>query len=140
MDSIREDNRGIHADTLFFNFGKVIWIPSLLAGLWIRLSGYTPGPLLVCSVKTRIGIPCPGCGGTRALFAFFAGHMLESFRFNPTIVFVFCAYIHFMLLYIYRNRFKKSGHERPIPMERYAYVLAAVMLGQWFVKLGTLFL
>lgn len=141
MISTREKHQIIHADTLFFNVGKFIWMPVLLAGIWFRAVGYEVlRPLLVCSIRSRTGIPCPGCGGTRALISFFTGYFLQSIRYHPAIVFSFCAYIHFMLLYMYRYRNKKSEYERRIPVEWYAYLLAALILGQWFVKLGFLFI
>lgn len=136
----RTERQAVPGDTFFFNLGKVIWIPVLLAGIWFQAAGYEIlRPLLVCSIRSRTGIPCPGCGGTRALMSFFAGYFVQSIRYHPAIVFSFCAYIHFMFLYMYRYRIKKSEYERRIPVEWYAYLLAALILGQWFVKLGFLF-
>src|SRR5690349_11473443 len=36
-----------------------------------------------CMVKYLIGIPCPGCGVTRACVQFAQGHVLEAFYWHP---------------------------------------------------------
>lgn len=126
-----------NADTLFFNFGKIIWVPLLLIGVWFQAFGYQHfGSLLTCSFRSLTGIPCPGCGGTRAVYSVFSGHLGQSFRYHPAVIFMIGAYIHFMLLYMYRHRTTASGPVRAIRIEWYAYLLIAVILGQWFVKLA----
>lgn len=39
-----------------------------------------------CSFKEAFGIPCVGCGGTRAMIALAKGRAIEAFRFNPAAV------------------------------------------------------
>lgn len=39
-----------------------------------------------CPFKWLTGIPCPGCGGTRALIAILHGHIIEAFLINPLSV------------------------------------------------------
>lgn len=36
-----------------------------------------------CPIKEIFGIPCPGCGMTRAYKAFFTGHFLDALYFHP---------------------------------------------------------
>lgn len=47
-----------------------------LAGIVSRIS---PG----CPTRRFFGIACPGCGGTRALYALLRGDFLAAIRFNP---------------------------------------------------------
>lgn len=42
-----------------------------------------------CGLRQSTGIPCPGCGGTRATIAYFNGQWLTSLSYNP-LVFGFC--------------------------------------------------
>lgn len=37
----------------------------------------------VCPMKMIFGVPCPLCGGTRAMHAWTHGHLLESWGWNP---------------------------------------------------------
>jgi len=41
-----------------------------------------------CPFKMLTGIPCPGCGGTRALMALLHGHIWEAIMTNPFSVLV----------------------------------------------------
>lgn len=40
-----------------------------------------PG-LMDCQMKRMFGIPCPGCGGTRAIVNLFRGNLLASLYYN----------------------------------------------------------
>ena len=37
----------------------------------------------VCLIWEVVGVPCPSCGTTRAVRAFFSGNIKESFRYHP---------------------------------------------------------
>ncbi len=39
-----------------------------------------------CGFRTHLGIPCAGCGGTRAMRALAGGRLVEAARFNPAVV------------------------------------------------------
>lgn len=39
-----------------------------------------------CYFASTVGIPCPGCGGTRAIIAFFHGDFLRSFELYPILI------------------------------------------------------
>lgn len=39
--------------------------------------------LLICPFKWITGIPCPGCGMTRACLHFLSGNIEESFYYHP---------------------------------------------------------
>lgn len=43
-------------------------------------------PSVPCGLVTFFHIYCPGCGGTRALFAMLHGHFIESLYYNPAVV------------------------------------------------------
>lgn len=40
-----------------------------------------------CQLRDLSGIPCLGCGGTRAMMALAEGNLLTAIRFNPAITF-----------------------------------------------------
>lgn len=43
-------------------------------------------PDSVCVMHDVLHLYCPGCGGTRATFAFLQGHLLESLYYNPAVL------------------------------------------------------
>ena len=51
--------------------------------LWLAISWLTGSN---CWFKAVFGIPCPGCGSTRAFVALWHGQWLESFRWHPLII------------------------------------------------------
>lgn len=132
MSSIRK----IRADDFFYQAGKVIWLPFCIAGFWFAGYGYEKYKNLAeCAVKKRCGLPCPGCGGTRAFYYLFQGEFVKSFFYNPVVVYGTLAYIHYMLLYFYRKNISKTVINKEIHIEYYMYLAIGVLLIQWIIKL-----
>lgn len=127
-------------DTVFYHIGKIIWFPVLAAGIWFAQAGYAGyGELFACSVYKLIGIPCPGCGGTRAIYYLFLGKISTSFTYHPAVIFAVMAYLHFMLLYFCRKHICKVTKDKEIHLEYYIYAAVSVILIQWIFKLIYLF-
>ena len=57
----------------------------VLAGIYIRLSGqaFETVYFLPCIFKGVTGIPCPGCGMTRACLAILQGEFSTAWRYHP---------------------------------------------------------
>lgn len=49
---------------------------------WLGTRGVTGSPFF-CALNQWTGLHCPGCGMTRAAYAFLHGHWWQAFRFNP---------------------------------------------------------
>lgn len=68
------------------------WKPFLqLVGFYILivfLLCVSPHLHLGCPFKMLTGLPCPGCGGTRAFYALTKGKILEAIYTNPLSVLV----------------------------------------------------
>lgn len=140
MNSIKT-GRKYRADEVFYQIGKVIWLPFILAGFWFAYVGYDRyGELAQCSIKKISGLPCPGCGGTRAFYYLFRGELLKSFRLNPAVIYGVAAYLHFMLLYFYRKHKKGGEQQKEIYIPYYMYAAIAVILVQWMIKIARLIL
>jgi Protein of unknown function (DUF2752) len=66
-----------------------LWLSIALAGaalgiLWIA-SGHDELPRLICPFRHVTGVPCIGCGGTRALVALAHGDLGDAFFWNPLV-------------------------------------------------------
>ncbi len=67
---------------------QAAWIPGLLATLLaglLALARWFPWELTppLCALKSWTGIPCPGCGTTRAWAALAHGQLSQGFAWNP---------------------------------------------------------
>jgi len=57
----------------------------------LRTSGFEDGPVL-CPWRLLTGIPCPGCGGIRAMGAISTGQFEQAWLLNP-IAFLVCGVV-----------------------------------------------
>ena len=58
----------------------------ILAGgfiLWVGMSFVTG---TICWFQAILGVPCPGCGSTRAALALLQGNFAEAFYWHPLII------------------------------------------------------
>jgi len=55
-----------------------------IAGCYFFILTIHSFSVTTCVFKTITGIPCPGCGGTRATLLLFHGHIWESLKVNPS--------------------------------------------------------
>lgn len=126
----------LKADTVFFRIGQCILIPFILFGLWFVRTGYDRyHPLLECTFYRVTGLPCPGCGGTRAFYYLFQGELLKSIEYHPVVLYGVLAGLHFMGLYFYRHHFDGKNTYKEIQIPIYFYLAIAVILIQWIVKI-----
>lgn len=122
-------------DDFFYLVGKIIFIPVCLFGFWFAKDGYDGyQELFACSIREMSGLPCPGCGGTRAFYHLFRGEFWESFRLNPAVICGAAEYLHFMGLAFYKKHTGR-GREKEITIQYYLYGILAVLLIQWGVKI-----
>ncbi len=125
----------LRADTIFYQIGKFVWIPLLAIGFWFAGGGYEEyGEFLACALRKMSGLPCPGCGGTRAFYYLFQGKFRKSFQYHPAVLYGIGAYIHFMGLYFYRMHIAHTIERKEIQIPYYMYAAIAVILLQWIYK------
>lgn len=67
-----------------------LWKAFLLLALFLfyclSMTAMTGG---ICFLKGMLGIPCPGCGGTRAMVLLAKGDVLGSLDMNPSAPLLF---------------------------------------------------
>ena len=75
----------------------------------------------VCPISITFGIPCPGCGVTRALFFTLIGDFKTAFRYNPCIFPIFFLAIYYCVTYYIMGKRTK--------VTKYLlYVVAVIMI------------
>lgn len=82
----------------------------------------------------KIGLLCPGCGNTRAVFAAFHGHLIESIFYNPTIL---TGIIFLVMLYIEQTALLFGVKIKIIPRKAWVYVLIGILFSAYFILRNT---
>ncbi len=65
-------------------------------------------PVMPCMIHDLFHLYCPGCGGTRALFALLQGHLLRSLYCNPAVIFGILLVSHYEIGIMF-TLIKKNG-------------------------------
>ncbi|HEX8337207.1 MAG TPA: DUF2752 domain-containing protein, partial [Pyrinomonadaceae bacterium] len=103
-----------------------------VAAVWAGLGGWP------CPLKSALGIPCPGCGLTRASVALLRGDFAAAFglhAFAPVLLLGLAAFAAAGLLPAARREAFAGAVTRFERRTRAAYVLAAAVLLYWSVRL-----
>ena len=82
-------------ETLFFYMGIIGGIAAAGAAAIVRLTSVRmAGWGFPCFLNTYFHIPCPGCGGTRAIEYLLQGRLWDSFLAHPLIVYAAGCYLY----------------------------------------------
>ncbi|MDD6037221.1 MAG: DUF2752 domain-containing protein [bacterium] len=73
----------------------ILGIPCLVA--YHKLMTHFPELHMGCVLHALTGYYCPGCGGTRAVYALLRGQILRSFCYHPVVPYGAGVYLYFML-------------------------------------------
>ena len=78
-----------------------LWVSVALACVFLLALGQVSAqfeiPVPLCPLKHITGIPCPSCGGTRALRALGHGALLAALRWNPLVTLAALATLPFLV-------------------------------------------
>ncbi len=90
--------------------------------------------LLPCLVNSTFGIYCPGCGGTRAVWALFHGKLAASFVCHPLVIYTAAVGGWFLVSQsierISRHRIKIGMKYRDI----YIWAALGIVIVNFFIK------
>jgi len=107
----------------------------MLAASFLYFPLATTGPVL-CPLALIIGMPCPGCGITRAFCFASHGRFHEAFQFHPLWPLILA---YFAFLWVYQIMESAKGEPPKLPTYRIAAVAIFVLLGFWAVRLAWFF-
>ena len=67
---------------------RYLWLAYTATIVWLLLCNVkNDSNIVVCPTKLIWGVPCPGCGTTRATFLFMNGSIKDALMLNPNVVF-----------------------------------------------------
>lgn len=118
---------------------KVLWllfvavtVLFLLCLILLKIQGRAlTGILPPCSLYSRTGICCAGCGGTRAIQLLLQGQWLQSARYHILVPYTAVVGGAFLLSPILRRIIGRPFLLRPL----YFYLAILLTLGQWGIRL-----
>ncbi len=94
---MENQRKELTAETAFFVVGIILAaIAIVIAALFALFPEVFARFRFPCMFHEITGLYCPGCGGTRAVKALFGGHIIESFLYNPIVLYGAVMYIWFM--------------------------------------------
>lgn len=104
-----------------------------LAFFGLLLSERMPIPL-GCPFKAITGIPCPGCGGTRALQSILNGDILHALYINPLSCLLIC-FLCILPFWAFYDGYKQKDTlmkalRTPWP-KPYLIILICILLANW---------
>lgn len=106
---------------------SALWSPSELPGV------------VLCPFRALTGLPCPGCGMTRAFCSLGHGDLTGAFGYNALAPFVFAAALLLWahaLATVLKLDSARAALERLKPTQRAAGFMLAVTLVWWVVRLS----
>lgn len=112
----------------------VLWLLGVGTFTWLNLRQDTQHT--ICLLKNLTSIPCPGCGGTRAVLALTQGHVGEALSFNPLTTSLLLLSPLFLFAWI-RNR-KRQPADRWHPGRIFWIITLALVLANWCFVIQTL--
>ena len=115
--------------------GWCILAAFVLLVIFLRATGMRLSQLLgPCMIHTFTGYYCPGCGGTRAVHALFAGDLLDSFRYHPVVLYIAVFGTWFMVSQtvqrLSRGKIRIAMHFRP----GYLWVALGLIAANFLIK------
>jgi hypothetical protein len=120
---------------------RALFVLPLTSAVFAVSAAWSPTGLpgfVLCPFRALTGLPCPGCGMTRAFCAIGHGDFAGAFGFNPLAPFVFAAallvWAH-ALATVLKLDPARAALERLKPTPRGARVMLAVTLVWWVVRL-----
>ncbi len=92
----------------FIAINILLVVSGFVMFLYIMLQKFDVIPTMPCMMHDALRIYCPGCGGTRALFALLHGDILQSLYCNPAILMGLGWFLHYEIGVV-RTLCKKDG-------------------------------
>jgi hypothetical protein len=121
-------------EEVFYLIGWII-IPVGFISIWFALVLMANGLIPTdCLLERYLGIYCPGCGGTRAVFSLMRGRILRSLWYYPAVLYMAVLYIAFMGSHTI-ERLSKTKRVRGLKFhDWYLYLLLGLILVNCIVK------
>lgn len=121
-------------DTMLYILMCIFTLPLILLGaVFLRLSERLPEDFEGCVFRAAFGLYCPGCGGTRAVWALCRGDLLTALYYHFPAVYGVALYVVYFvsqtLMRISRGRIRGMRF-RPV----YLYIMLGMIVVNFIAK------
>lgn len=115
----------------------------LLAAGWLGISMYaTNSSTTICPLKLSTGLPCAGCGGTRATLLLLHGHWADAVMANPLALLLLMVAVPGAMLFLY-DRWQQKNllyqcyqlAEQHLRKPLWAMMMGAAIAANWIWNL-----
>ena len=121
------------------NLRIALWtgsLPALLAASFVYYPYCLGGPV-ICPIRLVTGVPCPGCGLTRAFCFMTHGHFREAMSFNALAPLVLA---YFVFLWGYKVIETVRGVPPRLPVYTIGGTACTTLVVFWIARLAFFFL
>lgn len=127
-------NSGIE-NVLYWISIFVIALVAIMYSAHICFVNYTERyELLECSLMSTMGIPCPGCGGTRSIKSLLRGDIISSLYYNAFATYSIIVYAVFFVSHTLEKI--SGGRIKGIKFRMiYIWIAIVVLVVQYILKL-----
>ena len=101
--------------------------------LAVNLTEGLPYQVGDCLVRDMTGIYCPGCGGTRAVFALLRGDLIASFLYYPTLLLTILLTLYWDSILVISLIKKNEKINRLAPWWIWLFIPFLILI-QWAVR------
>lgn len=120
------------------------WAPAALFGVVLaivlsaHLSSAVNFQLPKCGLKAATGVPCPTCGGTRALRALALFDVSGALKWNPIVTVAALASLAIFILWITLPTEKFRELQRRLQSKPFALFAIVALIANWIYVILTL--
>lgn len=88
-----------------------------------------------CIILKKLGVYCPGCGSTRAVYSLYAGKIFQSIYYNPFILYIAIVDFWYLITEGIAKLLKKENKFFIKDIRLYLYLALIVLALNWVIKL-----
>ncbi len=110
----------------------ILTIPLFAYGYLFAAKNY-PIFFLPCGLKEHFHLYCPGCGGTHAVAALLEFNLIESFLYNPLVLYMVGCILYYVVKTILQLK-KQNGDAHFSIHLGFLWVFVGLMVGIFIVR------
>ena len=84
-----------------------------------------------CPIYKYLGFYCPACGSTRAVISLCEYHIIQSIKYNPTIIYTFILATVYLLIETFNKLLNKEIH---VKWKIFIYVDLIICFINWILQ------
>lgn len=89
-----------------------------------------------CTIFTKTGIYCPGCGGTRAVYSLYKGNILKSLYYNPIVLYIIVILFWYIITEGISKILNKKNKLVFKDTRKYIWIGFYLILINWIIKIA----